>query len=245
MLTIYGVHPVMEALEHGDSEIEKIIISRGRRGRDIQKIEGIASLKGVPLFREDSDVIDGLASGKSHQGICCILRKFQYTEIDDMLSQSDESIGQRLILILDCIEDPQNVGSLIRTAHCFGVTGIIIPEDRAASVTPSVIKASAGAALHTAITRVVNISKAIDRLQKEGFWIYGADALEGTAFDALDYGKNVGLVMGSEKRGIRPLVKKKCDFLVSIPMEGRLDSLNVSVAAGIMMHHIARRKQQT
>jgi len=242
MLTIYGVHPVTEALEHGGSEIEKVIIARGRRGRDVRHIEGIASRRGIPLFREDGGVIDELAGSGSHQGICLVLRKFRYAVLDDVLALPHEPNGQKLILILDCIEDPQNVGSLIRTAHCFGVTGIIIPEDRSASVTAAVIKASAGAALHTPITRVVNISKVIDRLQKEGFWIYGADGRAGRPFDAFDYEGSIGLVMGSEQRGIRPLVKKKCDYLISVPMTGRLDSLNVSVAAGILMHHIARRK---
>jgi len=243
MLTIYGIHPVTEALERGDSEIERIIIARGRRGRDVRQIEDMASLQGIPLFREDGSVIDELTGSRSHQGICLMLRKFQYAALDEMLALPHESTGQRLVLILDCIEDPQNVGSLIRTAHCFGVSGIIIPEDRSASVTAAVIKASAGAALHTPITRVVNISKVIDRLQKEGFWIYGADAQAGSSFDAFDYEGSIGLVMGSEQRGIRPLVKKKCDYLISVPMTGSLDSLNVSVAAGILMHHIARRKR--
>lgn len=234
----------MEVLESGEN-IEKIVIARGRRGKDIQTIVRIASQKGIPLFFEDREYVDGLAQSKSNQGVICLLRKFQYTEIEDMLSIPDEPNGERLILILDCIEDPQNLGSLIRTAHCFGVQGIIIPEDRTASVTPAVIKASAGAALHTSIARVVNISKVIDSLQKEGFWIYGADASEGRAVDSFDYEGSVGLVMGSEKKGIRPLVKKKCDFLVSIPMAGRLDSLNVSVAAGIMIHEIANRKRKT
>ncbi|MBN2568904.1 MAG: 23S rRNA (guanosine(2251)-2'-O)-methyltransferase RlmB [Deltaproteobacteria bacterium] len=243
MLTIYGVHPVMEAIESGDGKIEKIVIAKERPGKDIQQIIGIASRQGIPVIFEDREYADGLARCRNHQGVICLIRKFQYTPIDNILSSPDEENDTRLILLLDCIEDPQNLGSLIRTGHCFGVKGVIIPEDRTSPVTPAVIKASAGSALHTPIARVVNIAKAIDRLQKEGFWIYGADAVSGSAFDSFDYEGSVGLVMGSEKKGIRPLVKKKCDFLISVPMSGRLDSLNVSVAAGIIIHEIASRKR--
>lgn len=242
MLTIYGIHPVMEALESGENKIEKILIAKGRRGKDVQKIQRVASGQGIPVFFEDREYLDGRAQCKSHQSVACILWEFHYTAIEDILLTSGEPNGAKLVLILDCIEDPHNLGSLIRTGHCFGVKGIIIPEDRTAPVTPTVIKASAGAALHTPVARVVNISKAIDYLQKKGFWIYGADAAEGSPLGSFDYEGSVGLVMGSEKKGIRPLVKKKCDFLVSIPMAGRLDSLNVSVAAGIIIHEITRRK---
>ena len=244
MLTIYGLHPVMEALEGSERDIEKIILTRGRKGGDIQKILRITSQRGIPVIFGDREYVDELAHSKNHQGVICLFKEFHYTAIDDILSDPDESVEERLLLILDCIEDPQNLGSLIRTGHCFGVKGVIIPEDRTASVTPAVIKASAGAALHTQIARVVNISRTIDHLKKEGFWIYGTDVKDGSDFSSFDYEGPVGLVMGSEKNGIRPLVKKKCDFLVTIPMAGRIDSLNVSVAAGIMLHEIARRKMK-
>ncbi len=145
-----------------------------------------------------------------------------------------------LILILDGITDPQNLGSLIRTALCFGVAGLVIPENRAASVTPSVIKASAGAALHLPIIKVVNISRTIDQLKEVGFWIYGADADCGEGIRSPDYSNHAGLVLGSEGKGIRPLVRKKCDVLISIPMTGSIDSLNVSVAGGIILYEVTR-----
>ncbi|MEA2014878.1 MAG: 23S rRNA (guanosine(2251)-2'-O)-methyltransferase RlmB, partial [Thermodesulfobacteriota bacterium] len=141
-------------------------------------------------------------------------------------------------LILDGITDPQNLGSLIRTALCFGVDGLVIPENRAASVTPAVIKASAGAALHLPIAMVVNISRTIDKLKKEGFWIYGADASSGENLHNLDYSNHAGLVMGSEGKGIRSLVRKKCDFLISIPITDPIDSLNVSIAGGIILYEM-------
>jgi 23S rRNA (guanosine2251-2'-O)-methyltransferase len=147
-----------------------------------------------------------------------------------------------LVLILDGIEDPQNLGSIIRTAYCLGVNGIIIPENRSASVTPAVIKVSAGAAQHIPIARVVNISRAIDYLKEKGFWIYGADVSSDQNFSSRDYREQVGLVIGSEGRGIRSLVKKKCDFLVSITMSGQIDSLNVSVATGIILYEIWRNR---
>lgn len=244
MLTIYGIHPVTEALEGSGNDIEKIILTRGRKGGDIQKILRMTSQRGIPVIFKDRGYVDEFAHSKNHQGVICLFKEFHYTAIEDILSDPDESIEERLILMLDCIEDPQNLGSLIRTGHCFGVKGVIIPEDRTAPVTPAVIKASAGAALHTPIARVVNISRTIDHLKKEGFWIYGTDAKYGSDFSSFDYERPVCLVMGSEKKGIRPLVKKKCDFLVTIPMAGRIDSLNVSVAAGIMLREIARREMK-
>ena len=180
--------------------------------------------------------------GQRHQGIVCLCEEFIYTPLEEVISQCTHSESGGLILILDSILDPQNLGSLIRSGHCFGAKGIIIPKNRAAPVTPAVMKASAGSAGHTAISRVVNIGAAIDTLKEEGFWIYGADVAKGQDTRNFDYQGRVGLVLGSEGTGLRPLVKGKCDFLITMPMAGRIDSLNVSVAGGILMYEIMRNK---
>jgi 23S rRNA (guanosine2251-2'-O)-methyltransferase len=160
--------------------------------------------------------------------------------VDDIITNRHPDFKYNLILILDGITDPQNLGTLIRTAHCCGANGVIIPENRSASVTGTVIKASAGAANHTPIARVVNLSNAIDYLKEQGFWIYGTDPATGKDFGSFDYDGHIGLVMGSEGTGMRPLIRKKCDFRLLIPTKGKIDSLNVSVAAGIILYEILR-----
>ena len=243
MQVIYGVHPVEEALKDG-GRIEKVFLTReGKRG-GTREIEELASRGKIPVVFTDREHLNTVAGTRHHQGVVCICEEYRYTGIDKILGNS-KSQKNSLILILDGITDPQNLGSLIRTALCFGAAGLVIPENRAAPVTPSVIKASAGAALHLPIAQVVNISRTIDRLKEEGFWIYGTDAGGSEGLSSQNYGNYVGLVLGSEGKGIRPLVRKKCDVLISIPMTGRLDSLNVSVAGGIMLYEITRRHWDT
>ncbi len=238
MQAIYGVHPVAEALRNG-GKIERIVLLKGGKQGDIRAILEIATRRGIPVVYRDRESLNATAGTSHHQGVICIYEEYRYASIDNVLTNC-KSRKNALILILDSITDPQNLGSLIRTALCFGATGLVIPENRAASVTPSVIKTSAGAALHLPIVRVVNISRTIDRLKEEGFWIYGTDASCGEDLHHLDYSSHAGLVMGSEGKGIRPLVRKKCDFLVSIPMTAAIDSLNVSVAGGIILYEMTR-----
>jgi 23S rRNA (guanosine2251-2'-O)-methyltransferase len=238
MQVIYGVHPVAEALKDG-GRIEKVFLTReGGRGSAREIVE-IASRREIPVVFTDREYLNTTAGTRHHQGVICICEEYRYAGIDEILGGC-ASQKTALILILDGITDPQNLGSLIRTALCFGAAGVVIPENRAASVTPSVIKASAGAALHLPIARVVNISRTIEQLKEGGFWIYGADAGSGEGLHSPDYSNYVGLVLGSEGKGIRPLVRKKCDVLISIPMTGTIDSLNVSVAGGIILYEITR-----
>ncbi|MBW2599282.1 MAG: 23S rRNA (guanosine(2251)-2'-O)-methyltransferase RlmB [Deltaproteobacteria bacterium] len=238
MQAIYGVHPVAEALRNG-GKIEKIILLKGGKQDDSREILEIATRREIPVDYRDREYLNVTAGTSHHQGVICIYEKYRYASIDNILSNC-KSRESALILILDSITDPQNLGSLIRTALCFGVDGLVIPENRAASVTPAVIKASAGAALHLPIARVVNISRIIDNLKKEGFWVYGTDAGCGEDLHQFDYSSHAGLVMGSEGKGIRPLVRKKCDFLVSIPTTAAIDSLNVSVSGGIILYEMTR-----
>ena len=236
MQAIYGVHPVAEALRNGGT-IEKIVLLKEGKQGGIREILKIATQRGIPVDYRDREYLNVTAGTRQHQGVICIYEEYRYVGIETVLTDC-KSRESSLILILDSITDPQNLGSLIRTALCFGANGLVIPEDRAASVTPAVIKASAGAALHLPIVMVVNLSRTIDRLKEEGFWIYGADVGSGGNLHNTDYSGHAGLVMGSEGKGIRPLVKKKCDFLISIPMTDTIDSLNVSVAGGIILYEM-------
>lgn len=244
MQIIYGVNPVLEALKSDGGGIKKIVVASGRSGENVREILKLAGQKGIDVEFEEREYLKRLTGGKSHQGIVCLCKEYSYSGIDEIIENRCGSFKDSLILILDGITDPQNLGSLIRTAHCCGANGVIIPEDRAASVTPAVMKASAGAAQHIPIAKVVNISKTIDYLKEKGFWIYGADADAGQGQDvySFDYDGHIGLVMGSEGKGIRPLVRKKSDFFVSVPIMGKIDSLNVSVAAGVILYEMVRKR---
>lgn len=238
---IYGVNPVLEALR-GDVPIEKLVIARGRTGEELQSIFDAAKKRKVPFEFRDRSEIDRLAGGKS-QGVAAFCRPYKYSDLADILSRKSRSQKKnKLLVLLDSVSDPQNLGSLIRTSYVFGADGVVIPERRAAPVTPVVVKASSGAVHHLPVSRVVNLAQTIDELKKDGFWIYGAAAGSGRDFIEFDYDGSTALVLGSEGEGLRSLVEKKCDFLVSIPMVGDLDSLNVSVAAGIILQEIARKR---
>ena len=238
-LIIYGINPLLERIRQGGQGISEIIVAIGRKGREVDNILSWASVKGIPVAFKDKASLDYISGGSAHQGMAAVCAAYAYVSIDELIANSTKA---NLVLMLDGITDPQNLGALIRTAHCLGVKGVIIPENRAAAVTATVIKASAGAANWLPVAREVNLTRAIDYLKERGFWIYGADADQGTDVTQFADTGPVCLIMGSEGRGIRPLVRKKCDFLLSIPMAGKLASLNVSVAAGIILYEIARKQ---
>lgn len=240
MQVIYGIHPVKEAIAHDDEGVRRVVIAMGRRGNTVQELISLAKQKGIPVEMRERAYLDRLAGGQSHQGVVGMCESFTYASMEEVIGNRGISSTHDLILLLDGIQDPRNFGSLIRTAHCFGANGVIIPENRASSVTVTVIKASAGAAYHIPIARVVNVARAIDFLKERGFWIYGASPEGEHIFNTLDYAASIGLLMGSEGGGIRPLLKEKCDFLVSVPMVGEIDSLNVSVAAGILLFEMRK-----
>jgi 23S rRNA (guanosine2251-2'-O)-methyltransferase len=237
---IFGINPLLEALKSQKEGIEKIVIAQGRGGAAIQKILNLAKQRMIPVEFRERSYLDRQAGHKFHQGVAGLCENFAYVSVDDVIANHHVDFTNDLILILDGITDPQNLGSLIRAAHCFGANGVIIPENRSAAVTAAVVKASAGAAHHIPIATVVNLSNTIEYLKKKGFWIYGTDPVSGKNVSTFDYKGHIGLVMGSEGRGMRPLIKKKCDFLLSIPTMGKIDSLNVSVAAGIILYEILK-----
>jgi len=238
MQVIYGINPVLETLRSKGSDIRKVILAEGRRGEDAAKILELAAARGVAVETLRREELDRRAGTAAHQGVLCLCGEFAYASLEEIVANRHPAVPGSLVLLLDGIEDPQNLGSLIRSAHCFGANGVVIPRDRAAGITPAVIKASAGAAGHIPVARVVNLTQAVDLLKEKGFWVYGADAGAKTELGSARFEGDIGLVMGSEGKGIRPLVRKHCDILVSIPLFGKLDSLNVSVAAGILLHEI-------
>ena len=241
MEIIYGINPLAEALRAEPCRLVKIAVAKRVTKEALHSILNLADAKKIPVTIKENREIENLAGGGVHQGIIGFYPSFVYADLDQLMGNRHPASTCHLILLLDGITDPQNLGALIRTAHCYGANGVVIPDHRSATVTATVIKASAGAALLTPIVRVTNISRAMDDLKKQGFWIYGADANAGQNMDDVAYQGHVGLVMGSEGRGMRPLIRKHCDFLLSIPMRGKVDSLNVSVAAGIFLNDIVRK----
>lgn len=239
MQVIYGVNPVLEALKLGHGYLEKICISRPAGDQLTKSILGLAKSRGVPVEFRDKANIERLAGSGGHQGIVGLCKKYKYSDVEDIIGNRHSSFKHSIILVADGINDPQNLGSLIRTAHCLGVNGVVIPANRSAQVTAAVVKASAGAAHYMPVAMVVNVASTLDYLKDRGFWIYGTEADAGKPLNSLEYETDIVIVVGSEGGGIRPLIKKKCDFLLSVPMLGKIDSMNVSVAAGIIIYAVS------
>lgn len=241
MQLTYGINPLVEGLLVHPSVFEKILIARGRSTERLQKLLGLAEKNSIPVEFVERQMLDILTQNGVHQGVLGFCREHDYATVEEVIANRREKNKNDLVVILDGVTDPRNLGSIIRTAYCLGANGIIIPENRAASITALVSKASAGASQLLPVAKVVNIVRIMEYLKKKGFWIYGADADEGLAVNSFDYEGNVVVVAGSEGRGIRPLVRRNCDFLISIPMRGRVASLNVSVATGVILFEIFRK----
>ena len=238
MEAIYGINPVKVLLRQQETGLERIIIASGRGGSVVAEIIETARQKKIPVEFRVRQCLDELAGSFDHQGVIGLRQAFVYVDLDVLIKNRNKSFNFDLILILDSIMDPQNLGSIIRTAHCLGANGVVIPTDRAAPVTAAVIKASAGSAEQLPVARVTNLSQTIDYLKDKGFWVFGAEAHAGNNLREMDFNCPVVLVLGGEAKGIRPLIKKKCDFLLTIPMAGSFDSFNVAVAAGIIQYEI-------
>ena len=236
---IIGRNAVIEALK-SDRTIECVYVSKGDLEGSIKVALGLAKDKGVVIKEADRRKLDTMCDGLNHQGIVARVTPFKYCEVNDILEYAKRKEQQPFIVILDEIEDPHNLGSIIRTAELCGVHGIIIPKRRNVGVTSTVYKCSAGAIEHMKIAKVTNINAIIDMLKEQGIWIYGAD------IDGKDYSYNTdfsgpcALIIGSEGKGISNLTLKKCDLLVKIPMIGKINSLNASVAGGIMMYEVLK-----
>lgn len=237
---ICGRNPVLEALKSGSS-IDTVYISG--EGGILGKIRSMAKESGAVVKNADSRKLDQLTGGKSHQGVAAVGACAEYASVEDILAVSAKKGTEPFIIICDEIEDPHNLGAIIRTAESAGADGIIIPKRRSASLNATVFKTSAGAASWLPVARVSNLAAAIDTLKENGVWIYGTDA-SGESYDGVDLCGSIGLVIGSEGFGIGRLIKEKCDFLLKLPMYGKITSLNASVAAGIFMYEAVRQRNK-
>lgn len=239
---IYGINPVLEALR-GDRRAFELFAAGGGSDRRLEKILKLASEREVPIRQRDKGDLARLCGTAHHQGVALRVEPFPYADLGDVLDRWRSSGDQGLLLVLDGIQDPHNLGALVRTAACAGVHGVIIPKDRAVGITPAAEKASAGATETVPVVRVVNISQTLDDLKREGFWIFGAAGEAPATLYDQDFTGHVTLVIGGEGEGIRPLVRKKCDGLVSIPLIGGVGSLNASVAGGVLLFEIVRQRK--
>ncbi len=238
---IEGRNPVMEALESG-RPIDKIFIAEGVKDHFSNRMYEHARNRGIVVQRVDRTVLDRMTATGSHQGIIALGAAKEYVGVDDILSIASERKEAPFVIILDGITDPHNTGSIIRTAEACGVHGVIIPKRRAAGLTPIVEKASAGALEHMAVAKVANIPQTIDILKDRGLWIAGAEMNGAVLYSKADMKGPIALVIGSEGEGIGRLTASRCDFLLKIPMLGRISSLNASAAAAVLMYEVSRQR---
>ncbi len=241
---LYGVHPVLEALRAKDLGLQRIYLQQGRRGRAVEEILRLAKARHVPVAFSAREDLDRRAGSDRHQGAVGIAAAKAYLSLDELL-ETVRRHDSSLLLVLDGIEDPHNLGAIVRTAEAAGVQGVLLPTRRAVGLTAVVARASAGAIEHLPVARVVNVSQAIERLKAANFWVYGLDAKGTRSYWEVDYRGPVALVAGGEGRGIRPLVASQCDELVRIPLHGQVQSLNASVAVAVALYEVLRQRAST
>lgn len=237
---IIGRNPILEALR-SERDINKIWIAEGSQKGQMQQIIGIAKERQVLIQFVPKKKIDQMSEG-NHQGVIAQVAAYSYVELDDLFARAEERNEAPFFLLLDEIEDPHNLGSIMRTADAAGAHGIIIPKRRAVGLTATVAKLSTGAIEYIPVARVTNMARAIDEIKERGVWIVGTDAKGSQDFRSMDGGMPIGLVIGSEGKGMGRLVKDKCDFLIRLPMKGHVTSLNASVAAGLLMYEVYRKR---
>lgn len=238
---VEGRNSVLELLESG-KDINKIFVAKGEKHGSINKIIAIAKEKRIIVVEKDKKQMEQMAGNANYQGVIAIVPPYEYCEVEDILKEAKSKSEEPFVLILDGIEDPHNLGSIIRTAETAGVHGIIIPKRRAASVNSTVNKVSAGAVEHMKIARVTNISDSIEKLKKEGLWICGTDINTDKYYYNQDLTGPLAIVIGNEGNGMSEKVRKNCDFLVKIPMKGRITSLNASVSTGIVIYEAVKQR---
>ncbi|MGB2867497.1 MAG: 23S rRNA (guanosine(2251)-2'-O)-methyltransferase RlmB [Bacteroidota bacterium] len=236
---ILGRRPVQEALK-AQRRIDKVIFMHGVKGEMLAQIRTLARQLGVPVAEGSKEQFREFEMRGLTQGVVALVSTTEYVEVEDILRVARGRNEPPFILILDEIEDPHNLGALLRTAECAGAHGVVIPKHHSASVNETVEKTSSGASSHLAVARVTNIARTLDELKQNDVWIVGTDATAEKAYFEMDYSGGVGILVGNEGRGIRRLVKEKCDFLVRIPLHGKIESLNASVAGGLVLYEVAR-----
>lgn len=238
---VEGRNAVIELLESGN-DINKILVAKGEKHGSIHKIIALAKERKVILVEKDKRQLNQMAQTPNHQGVIAMVPPFAYSDIQDILELAKERKEEPFVLLLDGIEDPHNLGSIIRTAETAGVHGIILPKRRAASVNSTVSKVSAGAVEHMKIARVNNIKDTMNALKKEGIWICGTDMDTNKYYYNQDLTGPLAIIIGSEGHGMTRLVKENCDFLIKIPMTGKITSLNASVSAGIVIYEAQKQR---
>jgi len=243
MDTLTGIHVVKEALE-AQRPLDRITIAKGRQDTRIAEIVQLARKQGIPVRFEDRGQLDRLANSKDHQGVVALAAARAAATLEDILAGANASHGQKgLVVLLDGVEDPHNLGAIVRTALAGGENGVIIPERRAAGLTDTVARSSAGALAHLPVAKVTNLARTMEELKQAGYWLVGLEERANKVYTEVDYTSPVGIVLGSEGQGLHELTRKRCDFVVSLPTSGPIKSLNVSVAAGIVLFEAIRQRK--
>lgn len=238
---LYGIHPVAEALAAGRRIFREVFVAADNSSKRLSIIESVAASKNIPFRRVTMTQLNRIAGDSAHQGTAARVGPYPLVDLTTVLAQESPSDQSRLLVLLDAIVDPQNLGAIIRTALAVGVAGVVIPRDRAAGPTPAVSKASAGALEHVRLVQVTNLSTTIRTLQGHGWWVYGMERSAERSVFEVDLTGTVAMVIGGEEKGIRPLVKQGCDLLLSIPQRGPVGSLNASVAAAVALYEACRQ----
>lgn len=241
MEKLTGIHAVREALA-ARRPLQTVMVGRGRHGGRLDEIVELARRNGVPVRFEERVQLDRAAGTREHQGVVAVLAASAATSLEELLRRKNAQDAPDLLVLLDGVEDPQNLGAIIRTALAAGANGIVIPERRSAGVTEAAARASAGAVAHLPVTRVTNLSRAMEELKQSGYWVVGLDERAERNYSEIDLTGPVAVVLGGEGKGLHELVRTRCDFLVSIPTTGPVKSLNVSVAAGVVLFELVRQR---
>ena len=239
---IEGRNSVIELLKAG-KDINKLYIQKGEKKGSILEIIKLAKQNKIIMSEIEKTKLDQMSETKNHQGVIAIVPPYEYADVDDILDAAKKKNEDPFIIILDEIEDPHNLGSIIRTVECAGAHGIIIPKRRSALVNSTVVKTSAGATSYMKVARVNNLNETIEYLKEHNVWVYGTDMLGSSYYDEQDYKGGVAIVVGSEGEGMGRLIKEKCDFLIKIPMKGKINSLNASVSAAIVMYEVMKQRR--
>jgi 23S rRNA (guanosine2251-2'-O)-methyltransferase len=235
-----GIHAVREALEAA-RPLDRIVIAKGRQDTRTEEIVQLARRQGVPVRFEDRGQLDRLANSKDHQGVMALAAARGASTLEEIISSAQTS-QKGLIVLLDGVEDPHNLGAIIRTALAAGAHGVVIPERRAAGLTDTVSRASAGALSHLPVAKVTNLVRSMEELKEAGYWLVGLDEKAEQSYTQVDYNSAIGIVLGGEGQGLHELTRKRCDFLVSLPTTGPVKSLNVSVATGVVLFEVLRQR---
>ena len=234
---VYGLHPVEELLRRRDRQVQSLFVAR-RDGA--ASLLAVAAARGIAVQASSPLELDQLCGGGSHQGVAALVGEYAYVEVEELVEPSD---APPLLVVLDSVTDPQNVGAIIRSALVLGATGLVLPKDRAAPITPAVVRVSAGASEHLPCARVTNLARSLAQLKQAGLWVAGAVESGGETPERVDLTGPSAIVLGNEQRGMRPLVRSSCDLLVTIPSRGRIASLNVAAAATALLYEAARQRR--